>query len=53
MQNAGFMSSVFSISQVVRQGCSLSPYLFILCVEILSATILKDREITGIKINDE
>ena len=35
----------------IRQGCPLSPYLFILCIEILSATLLNDSEITGIKIN--
>ena len=51
MQNAGFMSNFFSISRGVRQGCPLSPYLFILCIEFLSATLLKDSEITGIKIN--
>ena len=51
VQNTGFMSNFFSISRGVRQGCPLSPYLFILCIEILSATLLNDREITGIKIN--
>ena len=51
VQNAGFMSNFFSISRGVRQGCPLSPYLFILCIEILSATLLNYSEITGIKIN--
>ena len=51
VQNAGFMSNFFSISRDVRQGCPLSTYLFILCIEILSATLLNDSEITGIKIN--
>ena len=51
VQNAGFMSNFFSISRGVRQGCPLSPYLFILCIEILSATLLNDSQITGIKIN--
>ena len=51
MQNASFMSNFFSIRRGVRQGCPLFPYLIILCIEILSATLLNDSEITGIKIN--
>ena len=51
MQNAGFMSNFFSISRGVRQGCPLSPYLFVLCIEILSTTLLNDSKITGIEIN--
>ena len=51
VQNAGHISDFFSINRGVRQGCPLSPYLFILCIEILSASLIKDQEITGIKIN--
>ena len=49
--NAGCMSDFFAINRGVRQGCPLSPYLFILCIEILSATLINDQDITGIKIN--
>ena len=41
VQNAGFMSNFFSISQGVRQRCPLSLYLLILCIEFFSATLLK------------
>ena len=53
MLNAGCMSDFFAINRGVRQGCPLSPYLFILCIEILSATLIpvNDQDITGIKIN--
>ena len=51
VQNAGHMSDFFSINRGVRQGCPLSPYLFIICIEILSLTLQKDHDVTGIKIN--
>ena len=36
----------------VRQRDPLSPYLLILALELLSAAIRNDPEITGVKIND-
>ena len=36
----------------MRQGCPLSPYLSILCAEILGNTVRKDNEVRGIKIFD-
>ena len=34
----------------MRQGCLLSPYLFILCAEILGSAVRKDNEVRGITI---
>ena len=53
IQNNGWTSDFFNLSRGVRQGCPLSPYLFILCAEILGAAIRRDKLIYGIKISDK
>ena len=50
IQNNGWSSEVFSSSRRVRQGCPLSPYLFILCAKVLANAIMKDENIRGINI---
>ena len=49
--NNGWASEFFSLGRGVQQGCPFSPYLFILCSEILGNAIRADKTIGGIKIN--
>ena len=48
--NNGHMSDFFNIGRGVRQGCPLSPYLFICAIEILYKAINKNEDIIGLTI---
>jgi hypothetical protein len=50
--NNGHCSEFVDITRGVRQAVPLSPYLFILVMEILSATLKNYPIISGIKFND-
>ena len=51
--NNRWSSEFFNHERGVRQGCPLSPYIFILCVEVLADAIWKNENIKGIAVNEQ
>ena len=48
--NNGWASNYFIPERGVRQGCPLSPYIFILCAEILANKVRENKDIKGITV---
>lgn len=47
----GFMSDFFKLKRGCRQGDPVSPYVFILCAEILGKMLRTNENVKGININ--
>ena len=50
VMNAGYMTDYFTVSRGVRQGCLLSPFLFILSVVLLALKIRQEPNCKGIRL---
>ena len=53
VNQSGNLSPFFCIGRGCRQGDPVSPFLFILCVEILGIMIRNNKNINGIYINEK
>ena len=52
INQAGFLSSFFEIERGCRQGDPISPYIFILCAEVLAIRIRNNKNIKGINVDN-
>jgi exonuclease III len=50
VQNNGHISQSFKLGRGIRQGCPISPYLFIVCVELLAKKIRESSDVEGLCI---
>ena len=48
--NNGFATDWFKPTSGVRQGCPLSPYLFIVTAELMSTKIRQSNEVKGVQV---
>ena len=46
----GTFTDPFKVTRSIRQGCSLSPLLYVLCMEPFAERIRRDKNINGFKL---
>ena len=51
--NGGYTSDPFFMEQGIRQGCPISPLLFIMTIELLARDIRRKNNIKGITVNTQ
>ena len=50
--NNGYLTNRISMQRGIFQGCPISPYLFLLVIEIMALSIRQNEQLKGIKINN-
>ena len=53
LYKVAFLSDVFHVQRGCRLGDPLSPYIFLLCAEILALMLKSNEDIQGVKISGE
>ena len=53
LQDCNFPTNLFNIARGTKQGDPISPYLFILVIEILASLVRQNRQIEGIWIGEK
>ena len=51
VQNGGWLTGWYGLQRGVKQGCPVSPLLFLLVVEIMAIKIRNNKDITGIALS--